>query len=127
MHYNVRVPIELAERARRQPTIMVLSDDQDWREAVQRVLEQEGYEVLSVRHAGHALVEWMRHEGAIDLLLADGTHVRRLSDLTARMMKEDSRMRWLSLGRRPSSREDLLTAVATALATPTFSDRIPRA
>lgn len=125
MQTTVRITIDVRERPPRRPSILVLSDDQEWRSVVQRVLEQQGYDVTAARHAGQALVAWMRHEGRIDLLLTEGAHGRELADVAPRISRTSSGMRWVHLDRRPSCGEELLAVVTGALSV-TSSGRTPR-
>lgn len=104
----VRVTIDVAERAPKEPTVLVMSEDPDWRAVLRRVLEQEGYRVLDARHAGHALVASMRHEGTIDLLVTDGAQGRRRSDFAPKLFRDNPAMRLVHLEERPATREDLL-------------------
>jgi CheY-like chemotaxis protein len=110
----VRLAIEVAERAPRLPTVLVVSEDRDWRAVLRRVLEQEGYRVLAARHAGHALITCVRYEGQVDLLLSDDEAGCSRSDLPIRLLKDHPRLRVLELQRRPRSREELVAIVNAA-------------
>lgn len=114
MQFTVRLAIDVAEGARRQPTVLVMSEDQDWCAALRRVLEQEGYAVLTARHAGHALVTSMRHPGRVDLLVSDGGQGRRRSDLPLGIFRDNPGLRLLHLDQRPGTREQLLEAISRA-------------
>src|SRR5512134_2939092 len=107
----VRVTIDVVGRAPKQPTVLVISEDPDWRAVLRRVLEQEGYRVLDARHAGHALIASMRHEGTIDLLLTDGAQGRRRSDFAPKMFSDNPAMRLVHLEERPRTRDDLLKSL----------------
>ncbi len=115
MQFTVRLAIGVPEGARRPPTVLVMSDDENWRAATRRALEQEGYQVLAARHAGQALVTAVRHAAPIDLLVSDGARGCR-SDFSPRLFAENPQMRLLHLGARPRTREDLLASVSGALA-----------
>jgi DNA-binding response OmpR family regulator len=52
-------------------TILLLEEDAGTREALQKVLERGGYQVLSAEDRDEAAVLANRHAGRIDLLLAD--------------------------------------------------------
>jgi DNA-binding NtrC family response regulator len=114
MQFTVRLAIDMGERAPRLPTVLVISDDGDWRAVLRRTLEEEGYQVLAARHAGHALVTALRYAGRIDLLVSDGAHGCRRSDFSPRIFAEHPRMRLLHLDARPRTREELLAAVTGA-------------
>ncbi len=114
MQVIVRVPIEVAERASQTATILLLSDDTEWRATVERVLGQEGYRVVSVRHTGQALVESIRLNASIDLLLTDGDQGQRRSDFP-RIFKDHPRAALLHLRARPHTRDELLGAVESSL------------
>jgi CheY-like chemotaxis protein len=111
----VRFAIEVAERPPRVPTVLVVSDDRDWRAVLRRVLEQEGYRVLAARHAGHALITCVRFEGEVDLLLSYASADGSRSDLPIRLLRDHPRLRVLELERRPRSREELVLTVKAAL------------
>jgi CheY-like chemotaxis protein len=117
MQVTVRVAVKVAESATRTPTILVMSDDPDWRATAMRVLEQEGYRVLEARHAGQALVESTRHQGSVDLLLTDGDQGQRRSDFT-RIFRDHPGATLLHLPARPPTRDDLVSAVKTAIERP---------
>ena len=79
------------------------------------MLEREGYGVLAARHAGHALVTCVRHEGPVDLVIANS----RLSAEggLAPLMREQPGLKQLVIDRPPTTSNDLLGAVRAALAT----------
>jgi DNA-binding response OmpR family regulator len=111
------VDIDVAHPQTTPRTVLVLLDDQDWRDVVCRALEQEGYAVLTARHAGHALLMCARHEGAIDLLITDEVTPDGRGRTIARTLRaEQPGMRSLLFGRRPVERDSLVTAVRSALA-----------
>lgn len=113
----VRVDIEVAEPAANARTVLVLLDDGDWREVVCRALEEEGYVVLTARHAGHAFLTCARHQGAIDLLITDEvTPDGRGRTIAKTLRAEQPGMRSLLFGKRPAEREALVAAVRSALA-----------
>lgn len=114
MQFTVRLAID-PERARRLPTVLVMSDDEDWRAVLRRALEQEGYQVLTARHPGHALVTAVRHAGRIDLLVSDDHGGCRPRDLSPQLFAENPRMRVLHLDARPRSRDELIAAVTGAI------------
>src|SRR5574340_1212993 len=70
MDAQVRFTIPISDPAP-WPTVLVLAQDAEWRGAVARGLEREGFEVLTARHAGHALLVCRRFAKPVDLLIAD--------------------------------------------------------
>lgn len=114
MQITVRLAIDVAEPAPRTPTVLLMSEDREWREAAGRALEREGFRVLPARHAGQALVESMRHPGAVDLLLTDGEQGLRRSDFPA-IFRDHPQAALLHLHTRPRSRDELLAAVTAAI------------
>ncbi len=110
MQVTLRLAIGAADPGARTPTVLVMSDDADWRAAVRRVLEQEGYRVLAARHPGQALVQCMRHDGQIDLLLTDGDQGQRRTDFPG-IFRDHPRAQLLLLRARPATREDLVAAI----------------
>lgn len=124
MQVSVRIAIEAADSADTPRMVLVLTDDRSWRTAVRRVLEQEGYGVLTARHAGEALVACIRHDGPIHVVLADAGagNDPGLASLT----REKPEMRSLVVNRRVATGDDLLAAIRRALA-PAPADHQPRA
>ncbi len=114
MQVTVRIPINEANAVSRR-TILLLSEDPDWRSAVERVLGEEGHRVLSARHPGQALVESMRHDGRIDLLVTDGDHGRQRCDFPARIFADHPRAKLLHFSARPRTREELVAAINATL------------
>lgn len=115
MQVTVRVAIEVAEPSAGLPTVLVVSEDPDWREAAGRALERGGYAVLGARHIGHALVTCVRHTGHVDLLLTEGPCGRRRTDIPQRILAQHPGIRLLHFDARPASSEALTAAVAAAL------------
>ena len=114
MQVTVRVAIDVAEPSAELPTVLVVSEDPDWRRAAGRALERGGYAVLSARHMGHALVTCARHTGRLDVLLTDGPCGRRRTDIPRRILTDHPGIRLLHLKARPASSEELIAAVAGA-------------
>lgn len=53
-----------------QPVVMLVTSDADLRQVVGRALEEAGYHVLTVAHAGHAVLACLKGE-RVDLLLVE--------------------------------------------------------
>lgn len=112
----VRFTIPITDRAP-WPTVLVLAQDAEWRAAVARGLEREGFEVLTARHAGHALLVCRRFAKPVDLLIADAVSDEGSGDAVARQLaKEKPGMKQLLFTTRPRTREALVRAVQRALA-----------
>jgi DNA-binding response OmpR family regulator len=111
----LRVPINVGETAASSRTVLILSEDLEWRTAVGLTLEGEGYVVLTARHAGHALLTCARHDGAIDLLITEEvTPDGRGRTIAKTLRAEQPGMRVLLFGNRPTERDKLLAAVRSA-------------
>ena len=115
MQRSVRVSIDVDEPTERAMTVLLVSDDGQWREVVARVLRQEGYDVLDARHEGHALVVSMRHSGPVDLLISDYRQGRRRSDFPRQLFADRPRLRLLHFDTRPGTRDALVAAARAAL------------
>jgi CheY-like chemotaxis protein len=115
MPVTVRFTVDVVERAPRPPTVLVMSDDKDWRAMLRRVLEEQGCRVLTARHAGDALVASMRHDGTVDLLLTDGNQGLRLADFPRRIFGDNPGLRLVHLERRPLTRDRLIAELSGAL------------
>lgn len=109
MQANHRYTVQMAPP---QPTLLVISDDPSWRSAVQQMLQGQGFGVLCARHAGHALVACMRHDGPVHLVIADGT--RYPGDI-APLTRQHPGLRGIVLNHCPASRAELLSTVQFAL------------
>ncbi len=59
------------QAARGSGTILVVEDETALRRATQRLLERNGYQVLTAGDGAEALTTYFRHAGAIDLILSD--------------------------------------------------------
>jgi DNA-binding response OmpR family regulator len=109
------VPIEVGQSAASSRTVLILSQDPEWRDSVELALENEGYVVLTARHAGHALLTCARHDGAIDLLITEEVTPDGRGRTIAKTLKaEQPGMRVLLFGQRPTERDTLLAAVKSA-------------
>ena len=112
----VRLTIPILDRAP-WPTVLVLAPDAEWRGAVARGLEREGFQVLTARHAGHALLVCRRYAKPIDLLIADAnTDEGSGAAVARRLVEEKPGMKQLLFTTRPRTREGLIRAVNRALA-----------
>lgn len=113
----VRFTIPIAERAP-WPTVLVLAHDAEWRAAVARGLEREGFQVLTARHAGHALLVCRRFAKPVDLLIADAVSDEGSGVAVAqRLAKEKPGMKQLLFASRPRTRNALMRAVRRVLRT----------
>jgi DNA-binding NtrC family response regulator len=109
----------------RTPVVLVVSADANLRAASARVLQKEGYHVLTAAHSGHAVLA-CRKAGRIDLLATD-LCMDDLSGpaLSARLARHCPEMRTVYFANpgthecegvlvRPFTRDDLLAALAAA-------------
>jgi ActR/RegA family two-component response regulator len=108
---TLRVPIDVPEHVRTR-TVLLVSDDADWRSSAVRVLAEAGYHVIAARHGGHALVESSRYP-TVDVVVAEGSFGR--SGLPTRIFEEHPHARMLHFPTRPRTREDLLNFINLAL------------
>jgi DNA-binding NtrC family response regulator len=109
----VRYAIGVAKPVTGTRTVLVISDDQAWRSMVRQVLESDGYGVLSARHAGQALVTCVRHDGPVDLVIAE-TSAEHNTGL-AGLAREKPGAKHLVVDPRTVTRQGLLEAVRSAL------------
>ena len=65
-----------AQRSSRR-TILIVTSDEDFRAAMSRVLEREGYDVVTARHAGHACLAALTRP-RIDVMVSE----LRLDDMS---------------------------------------------
>lgn len=112
----LRFTVPISDRAP-WPTVLVLAHDAEWRAAVARGLEREGFQVLTARHTGHALLVCRRFAKPVDLLIADAISDEGSGEAVAqRLAKEKPGMKQLLFTTRPRTRRALLRAVHHALA-----------
>jgi nitrogen-specific signal transduction histidine kinase/CheY-like chemotaxis protein len=82
--FDLELPAELVDTAPHGLTVLLVSDDEPQRSRTRQILRSVGYEVIEARYGGEALLQCLRHEGPIHLLLADAymAHVtgRQLAD-----------------------------------------------
>lgn len=123
---SIPVPLTPAPAAEpRRPVVLVVTADADLRAAASRVLEREGYQVLTAAHSGHAVLA-CRSIGRVDLLAAE-LSMEDVSGptLAARLRRTCPAMRTVYFANpgthecegvlvRPFTREDLLAALALA-------------
>lgn len=100
-HPTLPVPDSATTGAR---TILIVTSDEDLSGAAVRVLEQEGYDVVIARHAGHALLAALT-QARIDVLISE----LRLDDMTgealaATMRRHHPALRGLFIADRPGGR-----------------------
>jgi CheY-like chemotaxis protein len=129
---RVRIPIDEAVRqetaAGGQPTMLLVSDDEAFREAAARALEHSGYRVLQAAHSGHALLAGLR-SSRIDVLMTELAMADTSGpDLAVRLRKHHPGLRTVYLAEtgtpprqgvlvRPFTRTDLLDQIGSLLAT----------
>jgi ActR/RegA family two-component response regulator len=113
MPVTVRMPIPVPEAARAR-TVLLVSADADWREAVERALASGGYHVLSARHSGQALVESTRY-ASLDLVVTEGEFGSRGTSLPPRIFADHPNAKTLHVKKRPRTREELLETIGAAL------------
>lgn len=119
---NPREPV-----AARRTVVLVVSGDANLREAAARVLERDGYTVVTAAHGGHAVLTCLR-AGQVDVLAAE-LSMADLSGpaLASRLRRLCPEMATVYFGNtgtpecagilvRPFTRDDLLAAVAMATA-----------
>jgi DNA-binding response OmpR family regulator len=131
-----RVCIPLPEDARddepirltaRRPVVLFVSEDANLRAAIGRVLPLEGYDVVTARHSGHALLACLsRH---VDILVTERALVQESGAALARRLKRyQPELRVVFLGplggsggedddqlARPFTSEDLVARLGAAL------------
>jgi DNA-binding response OmpR family regulator len=125
---RVTIPETTASIGGRRPCVLFVSDDQDLRAVSARVLEREGYRVISAPHAGHALLACLSGEPidvlVSDLCMGDGSGPA----LAERLRRYSAELRTLYLGQpgttecdavvvRPFTRDDLVARLDAVLAT----------
>lgn len=115
-------PIRLATR---RPVVLLVSEDVNLRIAVGRVLPQEGYDVVTARHSGHALLMCLsRH---IDILVTERSLAQESgAALSRRLRRHQPELRTLYLApagtsadadvlARPFTSEDLISRLDAAV------------
>lgn len=124
---TIAVPNPSMPLAVRRPVVLVVSGDADLREAAARVLERDGYTVVTAAHGGHAVLACLK-AGRVDVLAAELSMVDLSGPaLAMRLRRLCPDMRAVYFGNagtaecagilvRPFTRDDLLAAVAMATA-----------
>lgn len=115
-------PIRLAAR---RPVVLFVSEDANLRAAIGRVLPLEGYDVVTARHSGHALLACLsRH---VDILVTERVLVQESGAALARRLKRyQPELRVVFVGSagmqeeddllaRPFTSEDLVARLGAAL------------
>ncbi len=130
-----RVCIPLPENARqgepirmfaRRPQVLFVSEDANLRAAIGRVLPLEGYDVVTARHSGHALLACLTRR--VDILVTERMLVQESGAALARRLKRyQPELRVIFLGPpgesdgdndllpRPFTSEDLIARLGAAL------------
>ena len=130
---RVRIPVDATLRdgdpigvPPRQPVVLFVSEDANLRAAIGRVLPLEGYDVVTARHSGHALLACLgRH---VDVLVTERALVQESGAALARRLKRyQPGLRVLFLGPhggigkdddllpRPFTSEDLVARLGAVL------------
>ena len=121
---TVAEPALLAGPAER--VVLIVTADRDFREVAARVLDREGYKVLTAAHAGHAVLQSLQTRvdvAAIELSMEDLSGPA----LADRLRRHNPDLRTVYLAPsgtpesegvlvRPFTREDLLSELALASA-----------
>ena len=109
------------------PVVLFVSDDENLREAAQRVLRREGFDVVTAGHAGHAVLACL-NGGRIDVLATElamrDTTGAALADRLRRYQRDLPVVYLAGAGTpesvgvvvRPFTRDDLVRALDLALA-----------
>lgn len=67
---RVLIPLPGADGTAPGKVILVVSQDDDWRKAAARVLSEEGYDVITVTHSGHAVLAGLTTR-RLDIVIAE--------------------------------------------------------
>jgi DNA-binding NtrC family response regulator len=74
------------------PTVLIVSENKDFRDVLTRNFEQKGYLVLEAQDAAEALGSVTRHSRRIQLLLADDTDDSRVMAAKLKPYRPDMRV-----------------------------------
>jgi len=113
------------------PTVLVVDDEEDLREAMRRMLERRGFATLTAADPAEAEAVCRDHGGTIDLLLTDLTLPGASGgDLarTATLMRPDLRVLYISaLPKEVAVGRGLVAEEAALVQKPFTSDRLAEA
>ena len=113
------------------PTVLVVDDEEDLREAMRRMLERRGFATLTAADPAEAEAVCRDHGGTIDLLLTDLTLPGASGgDLarTATSMRPDLRVLYISgLPKEVAVGRGLVAEEASLVQKPFTSDRLAEA
>jgi CheY-like chemotaxis protein len=114
--------------------VLLVTGDADLRAVAARVLEREGYDVVTAAHAGHALLAGLTR-GRIDILLSEFTLddmpgealadalLRHHSDLRSVFMADAGTPQRDGIVVRPFTRDDLLLQLSAGALEPLTASR----
>jgi DNA-binding NtrC family response regulator len=113
------------------PTVLVVDDEEDLREAMRRMLERRGFATLTAADPAEAEAVCREHGGTIDLLLTDltlpGASGGELAR-TATSMRPDLRVLYISgLPKEVAVGRGLVAEEAALVQKPFTSDRLAEA
>jgi len=110
------------------PTVLVVDDEEDLRDAIRRMLERRGFATLTAGDQAEAEAVCREHEGAIDVLLTDLTLPGASGGEVARMiqsMRPELRVVYVSgLPREAAVDNGLVGPDATLVQKPFTSERL---
>jgi DNA-binding NtrC family response regulator len=113
------------------PTVLVVDDEEDLREAMRRMLERRGFATLTAADPAEAETVCREHGGTIDLLLTDLTLPGASGGDLARMatsMRPDLRVLYVSgLPKEVAVGRGLVAEEAALVQKPFTSDRLAEA
>jgi DNA-binding NtrC family response regulator len=113
------------------PTVLVVDDEEDLREAMRRMLERRGFATLTAADPAEAEAVCREHGGAIDLLLTDLTLPGASGGELARMatsIRPDLRVLYVSgLPKEVAVGRGLVAEEAAMVQKPFTSDRLAEA
>jgi DNA-binding NtrC family response regulator len=113
------------------PTVLVVDDEEDLREAMRRMLERRGFATLTAGDPVEAEALCREHDGAIDLLLTDLTLPGATGDelaRTATSIRPDLRVLYISgLPREVAVGKGLVGEGAALVQKPFTSERLAEA
>jgi DNA-binding NtrC family response regulator len=113
------------------PTVLVVDDEEDLREAMRRMLERRGFATLTAADPAEAEAVCREHGGTIDLLLTDltlpGASGGELAK-TATSMRPELRVLYVSgLPKEVAVGQGLVAEEAAVVQKPFTSDRLAEA
>jgi two-component system, cell cycle sensor histidine kinase and response regulator CckA len=118
-------PLPRAPRARGGETVLVVEDEDAMREVTQRILERNGYQVLTAGRGEEALGLVGARDGALDLLLTDVVMPQMLGKEVAeriRALRPSTRVLYMSGYARPVLAEQGTLDPTVALISKPFSE-----